>query len=57
MAGWVPRTALARPTEVRAHQNRISWFGEEVLNARVEIGDDGVKIGQVERKACEDLRR
>jgi sugar phosphate isomerase/epimerase len=41
---------------VRAHQNRISWFGEEVLNARVEIGDDGVEIGQVEHKACEDLR-
>jgi pimeloyl-ACP methyl ester carboxylesterase len=23
----------------------------------VEIGDHGVKIGQVEHKACEDLRR
>ena len=41
---------------MRAHQNQISWFGEEVLNARAEIGDDGVKIGQVEHKACEDLR-
>jgi len=30
---------------VRVHQNRIAWFGEEVLNARVEIGDDGVEIG------------
>jgi hypothetical protein len=45
------------PTEVRAHQNRISWFEEEVLNAHVEIGDDGVKIGQVEHKPCEDLCR
>jgi hypothetical protein len=41
---------------MQAHQNRISWFGEEVLNARAEIGDDGVKMGQVEHKACEDLR-
>ncbi|MDH2351709.1 hypothetical protein QCM80_13685 [Bradyrhizobium sp. SSUT112] len=48
--------APLRPTEVRAHQNQISWFGEEVLNAHAEIGDDGVKIGQVEHKACEDLR-
>jgi hypothetical protein len=42
---------------VRAHQNRISWFEEEVLNARAQIGGDGVKMGQVEHKACEDLRR
>jgi hypothetical protein len=35
---------------VRTHQNRISWFGEEVLNARVEIGGDGTQ-------ACVDLRR
>jgi hypothetical protein len=26
------------------------------LNARVEIGDDGVKTGQVEHKACEFAR-
>jgi hypothetical protein len=50
----IPRTA---PDRLRAHQNRTSWFGEEVLNAHVEIGDDGVKIGQVDHKACEDLRR
>src|SRR5882757_9001703 len=52
----IPRTAPDR-FEVRAHQNRISWFGEEVLNARVEIGGDGVKLGQVEHRDCEDLRR
>jgi hypothetical protein len=44
----------SRPTVVGAHQHRISWFGEEVLNLRAEIGDDGVKIGQVEHKACEE---
>ena len=44
----------SRPLEVRAHQNRISWFGKEIPNARAEIGDDGVKIGQLERKACEE---
>jgi hypothetical protein len=42
---------------LRAHRNRISWFGEEVLNARAEIGDDGAKIGQIEHKVCKDLRR
>jgi hypothetical protein len=47
----------SRPTEVQAHQSRISWFGKEVLNAHAEIGDDGVKMGQVEHKACEDLPR
>ena len=26
-----------------------------MLNARVEIGDDGVEIGQVELKVCEDF--
>jgi hypothetical protein len=26
---------------VRADQNRISWFGEEILNPRGEIGDKG----------------
>ena len=26
-----------------------------MLNARAEIGDDGVKTGQVEHKACEDF--
>ena len=47
----------SRPTEGRAHQNRTSWFGEEVLNARAEIGDDGVKIGQVDHKPSGNLRR
>ena len=41
---------------MRARQSQISWFGEEVLNARVEIGDHGVKMGQVEHKDCEDFR-
>jgi hypothetical protein len=25
------------PIEVQAHQNRMSWFGEEVLTARAEM--------------------
>lgn len=49
----VPRSA-PRPPDVRAHQSQISWFGEEVPNARVEIGVNGVKMGPVEHKACED---
>jgi hypothetical protein len=48
----IPRSLW--PTEVRVHQNRISWFGDGVLNPRVEIGDDGVKIGQVEHQAQSD---
>src|SRR6267142_7132955 len=49
--------ALLQTDRVRAHQNRISWFGEEAPNARVEIGDHGVKIGQIEHKACAPFAR
>src|SRR6266446_4647807 len=48
---------LLQTDRVRAHQNRISWFGEEAPNARVEIGDHGVKIGQIEHKACAPFAR
>jgi hypothetical protein len=27
---------------------------KRLLNARVEIGDDGVEVGQVEHKVCEE---
>jgi hypothetical protein len=33
--------------DVRTHQSQISWFGKAMPNARAEIGDDGVEIGQV----------
>jgi hypothetical protein len=42
---------------VRAHQSRISWFGEEALNAGAEIGGDGVKMGQLDTKLAKICNR